>query len=344
MRMNSTDYLNYSNYEEYGELIVQCHFEKYDQITGISIIMICCFSILGNSMLIYALARFEDLKRATMLFLLSLSVFDMLFTLTLPFWAVDQLNQWTFGEIMCKIVTAAYFVGIYGSLILLTAMTVDCFFFVVVRNQWFNRKRRLDCARTAVAASWIISVGACLKDALSSKVKIVNSVQSCDKVPSDDDEVGYYAQLVMLFAVPLLIITLCYGKILHTLLSSSRRRTYRTLLVVLLIIMAFVVCWGPYHVVITMMPLHYKQNCEKQNQLYLAFVTCRILAYFHCCINPVLFLIRGRSRKILSRLLFCQAQQRCTIPSDRSSDPSHFHIHPRFSNPIPQNVTELKSI
>ncbi|KAF5902830.1 chemokine XC receptor 1-like [Clarias magur] len=309
MRMNNSDDLNDSYVYEYGDLVVQCHLEEYDRITGISFIVICCFSFLGNSMLIYALARFEDLKRATMLFLLSLSVFDMLFTVTLPFWAADQLNEWTFGETMCKIVTAAYFVGIYGSLILLTAMTVDCFFFVVVRNQWFNRKRRLDCARAAVAASWIISVGACLKDALSSKVKNVNFIQSCDKVPSDDDEVGYYAQLVMLFAVPLLIITLCYGKILHTLMSSSGRRTYKTLLVVLLIIMAFVVCWGPYHVLMIMMTLQAGENCENKNLLYQAFVSCRILAYFHCCINPVLFLIRGRSRKILSRLLFCQAQQ-----------------------------------
>ncbi|XP_026802139.2 C-C chemokine receptor type 5 [Pangasianodon hypophthalmus] len=341
---NVTDYQNDSYEYDYGDLITHCHLEKYDQITGVSYIAICCFSFLGNGMLLYALARFEDLKRVTMLFLLFLAFFDLLFTLTLPFWAVDHLKEWIFGDIACKILTGAYFVGIYGSLILLTAMTVDCFFFIVVRSQWFTRRRRLNCARAAFAGSWIISVGACLKEALSSEVKNVNSVHSCDTVPSPDDQAGYYTQFVMLFAIPLVIIILCYAKILHTLMSSSGQRRYKTLLVVLLIIMAFVVCWGPYHIVIILMPTHRNNDCAKERQLQQTFVACRILAYFHCCINPLLFLIRGRSRKILSRLLFCQPQHRRFEPSDRSSDPSHFNIHQHFSMAIPQNVTELKSL
>lgn len=342
--MNYSDYLNDSYYDYDEDLLVQCHLENYDQITGASFIAICCFSFFGNGMLLFALARFEDLRRVTMLFLLCLGCFDMLFTLTLPFWAVDHLNEWIFGEVACKILTGAYFVGIYGSLILLTAMTVDCFFFIVVRSQWLTRRRRLNCAIAAFAGSWVISISACLKDALFSKVQVVNGIQICSTSVSDDDQAGYYTQFVMLFAIPLLIIILSYGKILHTLMSSFGRRRYKTLLVVLLIIMAFVICWGPYHIVMVVISSHNPGNCEKKNQLNRIFVTCRILAYFHCCINPVLFLIREKSRKILSKLLFCQAQQRCAEISDRSSDPSHFNIHQRLSVAIPQNVTELKSI
>lgn len=342
--MNLSDYLNDSYEYDYGEPISHCHLEKYDQITGICFIAISCFSFLGNGMLVYALARFEDLKRVTMLFLLCLAVFDLLFTLTLPFWAVENLTEWIFGEIACKILTGAYFVGIYGSLILLTAMTVDCFFFVVVRSKWFTRRRRLNCARAAFVGSWIISVAACLKDALASKVKAIYLIHTCDTSPSQDDQVGYYTQFVMLFVIPLVIIILCYSKILHTLMSSSGQRRYKTLLVVLLIILAFVVCWGPYHIAMIVMSYSDDGGCEKKVQLNQMFVTCRILAYFHCCINPLLFLIRGRSRRILSRLLFCQPQQKNAEPSDRSSDPSHFNIHHRFSMPTPQNVTELKSL
>lgn len=342
--MNLSNSLNDSYEYYYGDLVVQCHLEKYDQITGGSYIAICCFSFFGNGMLLYALARFEDLKRVTMLFLLCLAFFDLLFTMTLPFWAVDHLNEWIFGGTACKILTGAYFVGMYGSLILLTAMTVDCFFFIVVRSQWFTRTRRLNCAKVAFAGSWIISISACLKDALSSKVRVVDSIHVCDSTHSEDDQAGYYTQLVMLFAIPLLIIILCYGKILHTIMSSLGQRRYKTLLVVLLIIMAFVICWGPYHIVIIVMSYHNTRNCEQKTQLQQIFVICRIFAYFHCCINPLLFLIRGKSRKILSKFLFCQAQQRCAELSDRSSDPSHFNTHQRFSVAIQQNLTELKSI
>lgn len=342
--MNSSEYQNDSYEYEYGDLIVHCTLEKYDQITGVCCVVICCFSFLGNIMLLYALARFEDLRRVTMLFLLCLAFFDMLFTLTLPFWAVENLMHWVFGETACKILTGAYFIGIYGSLILLTAMTVDCFFFIVVRSKWFTRRRRLNCARAAVVVSWIISIAACLQDAMDSQVKTRNNISTCDTLTSQDDLKGYYTQFVMLFAIPLAIIVLCYGKILHTLMSSSGQRRYKTLLVVLLIIMAFVVCWGPYHIVIIVMSYHNNGDCNKKTWLNLTYVTCRILAYSHCCINPLLFLIRGRSRKILSSLLFCQPQHRNAEPSDRSSDPSHFNIHPRFGSQVPQNLTELKSL
>lgn len=342
--MNLSDNLNDSYEYYYGDLVTQCHFEKYDRITGISFIVICCFSFLGNGMLLYALARFEDLKRITMLFLLCLAVFDLLFTLTLPFWAVDQLNEWIFGDPACKILTGAYFVGIYGSLILLTAMTVDCFFVVVVRSQWLTHRRRLNCARAAFAGSWIISVGASLKDALSSEVRNMNNTFTCGNGHSHDDQVGYYTQFVMLFIIPLVIIVLCYSLILHTLRSSSGRRRYKTLLVVLLIIMAFVICWGPYHVIILLVPYSDSGDCKKKNLINQIYVACRILAYFHCCINPLLFLIRERSRKILSKLLFCQPQHRSAELSYRSSERSHFNFHQHHSVAFPQNLTELKSL
>ncbi|TTC44342.1 C-C chemokine receptor type 3 [Bagarius yarrelli] len=325
----------------YGDLIVYCHFEKYDQITGLSYVVICCFSLLGNSLLLYCLTRFEDLKRVTMRFLFFLALFDSLFTLTIPFWAVENLKEWIFGDAACKILTGAYFIGIYGSLILLTAMTVDCFFFIVVRSQWLTRRRRLKCATAAFAGSWLISVFACLKDALSSEVKIVNFVQTCDTTASQHDHAGYFTQLVMLFGVPLVIIIVCYSKILHTLMSSTGRTRYKTFLVVLLIIIAFVICWGPYHIIIILLSMSTDKDCEKSNQLHQTFVACRILAYSHCCINPLLYLIRGRSRKILANFLFCQTQHRSAQASERSSDPSHF-IQPHLSMAVPQNVTELK--
>lgn len=342
--MSSSDNLNYT-YEDYGDLIKleNCPLAEYNLITAVCFFVICCFSFLGNTMLLYSLVRFEDLKRVTMLFLLCLAVFDMLFTMTLPFWAIYNLKmKWIFEDLMCKVLTGAYFVGIYGSLILLTAMTVDCFLFIVVRGKWFTRRRRLICAKLAVACSWIISVSACLPDALHSEGKN----QSCKSMSPENNPAGYYTQFTMLFAIPLVIIVLCYGKILHTLMSSSGQRRYKTLLVVLLIIMAFVVCWGPYHFIIIMMPLfdHVMEDCNNKIKLNQTFVICRIIAYSHCCINPLLFLIRGRSKKFLSRLLFCQYQHRSGEASDRSSDPSHFSIHRHLSVAAPQTVTELKSL
>ncbi|XP_072524808.1 chemokine XC receptor 1 [Salminus brasiliensis] len=352
---NSSNSLNDTYDDDYSDeigdaLIKACELQSYDDFTAASYITICCISLLGNSALLYSLARFEDLKRVTMLFILCLAIFDLLFTLTLPFWAVDHLNQWVFGDIACKILTGAYFVGIYGSLILLTAMTVDRFFAIVVRSQWLTGRRRRYCARAACAGAWVISIGACLKDALSSKALVIAHRYTCTADSSqEEDNTEYYTQLILLFFVPLAIIIFCYGKILHTLMSTSAKQKYRTVLVVLCIVVAFVICWGPYHILMILQAAYNPEECWKQVELNQAYIACRILAYFHCCMNPMLYMLRGRSQKILSSLLFCSPELRHALRKDRHTEPSHSNVVQQNSVAVEregkhQNGVELRPL
>lgn len=322
--LNETD--EYVDYGEYGNekgLVVLCELESYDEITAASYIVICCCSLFGNSLLLYSLARFKNLRRVTTVFILCLALFDLLFTLTLPFWAVDNLHQWIFGDVACKLLIGAYFVGIYGSLILLTAMTVDRFFTIVVRSPWLTRRRRLNGARAACVGAWVISIGACLKDALSSKSKVKGLSYICASSRSEADNTEYYAQLVLLFFLPLVIIVFCYGKILHTLMSTATKQKYRTVLVVLCIVVAFIVCWGPYHVLMIINTLHKPKECQEKAKLNQAYVACRILAYGHCCVNPLLYMLRGRSRKVLHSLLCCSSESR---QDQQNTEPSNSNI------------------
>ncbi|XP_062843346.1 chemokine XC receptor 1 [Trichomycterus rosablanca] len=347
MEVNNTENVTYYYYYYYtGEdLIRQCHVEDFSTTTGASLIIIFCLSFLGNATLLFGLIRFENIRRVTMLFLLCLAGFDVLFTLTLPFWAVDYLHQWIFGEFACQILTGAYFVGIYGSLILLTAMTVDRFFVIVVRSQWLTRRRRQNCARAAIVGTWIISIGGCMKDALASRVLFQGNFTTCNTMPSQDDKPGYYTQLSLLFVIPVIIIILCYSMILHTLMSTSGRRKYWSVLVILAIVVAFVICWGPYHILMIIMGQLDQKNCDVERQHNRAFLVCRILAYSHCCVNPLLFLLRERFRRILSSFLFCSPRLRSSSQQEEPSEPSHPSFYQRRASiAYQQNDTELKTL
>ncbi|KAK1790057.1 hypothetical protein P4O66_002367 [Electrophorus voltai] len=304
-----------------------------------------------NSLLLYILARFEDLNRVTMFFLLNLAIFDLLFTITLPLWATDHFYQWVFGNIACKILIWTYFMGIYGSLILLTAMTVDRYFAIVVRSPWLTHQRRLNLARAACICAWLISGGACLKEALSSKVILVDQIFTCNAESSEEDKTGYYTQFALLFLLPLLIIIFCYSRILHTLMSTSARQKYRTVLVVLGIVVAFFICWGPYHIVMIVTAVQLSPDCVRRNKLHQSFVICQIFAYSHCCVNPVLYMLRKKSRTILSSILFCSPELRQAGPEGRANDFSHSNIlqhsvvdRADVCKTKEQNVTELKPV
>ncbi|KAL0201715.1 hypothetical protein M9458_004902 [Cirrhinus mrigala] len=303
---------NYSYvYDE--SLITMCEGDDFKKTTGVFYATIFFLSILGNGFLMFALTCYEDLKRATNLFMFCLALFDLLFTLTLPFWCIEFLHHWIFGDIACKFMTAAYFVGIYGSLILLTAMTLDRFVVVVVRSYWLTRSRRLKCAKVACVGAWIISVIACLRDSIAAKAQKVHiETYACESSSQYDDNVGYYAQLILLFLVPFAVIVFCYIKIILTLMSTSTRQKYRTVILVLCIVIAFFICWGPYHIIIVLMSIHKFDPCEHK-QLHAAFIVCRILAFSHCCMNPALYIVRGKYRNLLSSILFCSPELRQRI-------------------------------
>ncbi|XP_022043141.2 chemokine XC receptor 1-like [Acanthochromis polyacanthus] len=280
---------------------------NFSVISGALFILIFIISVIGNSLLLCVLVIYEDLKNVTNIFVLNLACSDLVFTVTLPLWATDHLHHWVFGDFFCKFITAAYFVGLYSSVILLTAMTVDRFITVVLHSWPSNPVWKKRGVVGACAAAWVISVAASLPDAL--KMKVVddwNKKFYCEpSTDGSDVELGYYLQVSLLFFLPFAIIVFCYSAILKTVLQASIRRRHRTVVVVLCIVAAFFICWGPYNIILVIMTLYEPTDCKAEQRLDIAYHICRILAFSHCCMNPLLYMLSQKLRKHLWQLLHC---------------------------------------
>ncbi|XP_053186728.1 chemokine XC receptor 1-like [Scomber japonicus] len=292
MTNNSTD----------GDVEYLCDFMDFSTVNAAFFIVIFIISITGNSLLLVFLVYQGNLKNATNLFVLNLACSDLVFTVTLPFWAVEHLHHWVFSDLGCKLLTAAYFVGLYSSIILLTAITVDRFITVVL-NKWPSKPVRERCAVGVCAAAWIISFAASLSDAINVKESANGEELSCE---SDDLELKltYYLQVSLLFFLPLTIIIFCYSAILKTVLQFSNRKRYRTVVGVLCIVAAFFVCWGPHHVLLFVETLYVPKGCDAKESWYIAYNICRILAYSHCCMNPLLYMLSQNLRGHLLNFLY----------------------------------------
>lgn len=284
----------------------------FETINGAFFILIFIFSVTGNALLLCVLIVYENLKNVTNLFVLNLACSDLVFTVTLPFWAVYHLHHWIFGDFACKFMTAAYIIGLYSSIILLTAMTVDRFITVVLHN-WPNKPvRRQRCAMAACAAAWAISIAASVSDAIQMKVEIHWSGLYMCEGPSDGPDVnlGYYLQVSLLFFLPFAIIVFCYSAILKTVLQSSNRKRHRTVVVVLCIVAAFFLCWGPFNILLFILSLYKPKGCYAAEQWDIAYSICRILAFSHCCMNPLLYMLSQKLRRHLLQLLHCENARR----------------------------------
>nr|XP_023010423.2 chemokine XC receptor 1 [Maylandia zebra] len=276
----------------------------FPTFTGPFFILIFIISVIGNSLLLCVLFIYEKLKSITNIFILNLVCSDLIFTITLPFWAVDHLHHWVFGDFACKFLTAAFFVGLYSSVILLTAMTVDRFILVVLHNWPSNQVKRKRCGVGVCIAAWVISISASLSDAMIVKVVDWENVTYCG--PEFDDKLGRYLQVSLLFFLPYAIIIFCYSAILMKVLQALNRKKNRTVVVLLCIVAAFFFCWGPYHIVLLIKSLYKPIGCKAQEQLAVAYHICEMLAYSHCCMNPLLCMLSQKMRKHLLNLLCCK--------------------------------------
>ncbi|KAL3988652.1 aconitate hydratase [Sarotherodon galilaeus] len=277
-------------------------------ITGPLFILIFILSITCNSLLLCVLFIYENLKNVTNIFILNLACSDLIFTITLPFWAVDHLHHWVFGDFVCKVITAGFDVGLYSSVILLTAMTVDRFTTVVLHNWPISHARVKRCAIGACIAAWVISISASMSDAMKVKVENFYGFNYC--YDESENNLGRYLQVSLLFFLPFTIIIFCYSAILMKVLQGLNRKKFRTVAVLLCIVAAFFICWGPYHIVLLIKSLNTNKDCKVLKRLEVAYHICEMLAYSHCCMNPLLYMLSQKLRKHLLNLLRCEKVNR----------------------------------
>ncbi|XP_074545316.1 chemokine XC receptor 1-like [Halichoeres trimaculatus] len=303
---------------------------NFSTLSGAFFILIFIFSLMCNALLLFVLVIYENLKNVTNLFILNLACSDLIFTLMLPFWAVYHLHHWIFGDFACKFKIAAYYTSLYSSVILLTAMTVDRFITVVLYNSANNparRRRRQRCAVVSCAAAWIISIAASISEAM--EVEVVphwNGDLMCETASNSTSvNMGYYLQVSLLFFLPFAIIVFCYSAILRTVLQASNRKRYRTVVVVLCIVIAFFICWGPYHILFFIYSFYQPKGCVESDRFYIAYSICRIFAYSHCCMNPLLYMLSQKLRRHLMQLLHCNKDTKNNMEQSNGYSTSAIH-------------------
>ncbi|KAL3988654.1 hypothetical protein ACER0C_012972 [Sarotherodon galilaeus] len=292
---------------------------NFPTFTGTLFILIFILSVIGNSLLLCVLFIYEGLKSITNIFILNLACSDLIFTITLPFWAVNHLHHhWVFGDFVCKFLTAAFFAGLYSSVILLTAMTVARFIRVVLPTWKSNRARRKKCAIGACVAAWIISISASLSDAVKVQVEPWDGKDYC--YHESEDKLGRYLQVSLLFFLPFAIIIFCYSAILKTVLQGLNRNKQKTVAVLLCIVAAFFICWGPYHIMLLIKSVNTNKDCKVLKRLEVAYHICEMLAYSHCCMNPLLYMLSKKMRKHLLNLMHCENVRRKNRERDTRQD------------------------
>ncbi|KAL6468167.1 hypothetical protein MHYP_G00238440 [Metynnis hypsauchen] len=290
-------------------------------------------SILGNSLVLCIIYKFEKLGTVTNIFLLNLVISDLLFATSLPFWAVYHSSDWIFGRPLCKLVGSLYSVGFYSSILFLTLMTFDRYLAVVHAITAAQSRRRV-YAFTSSGVVWFISILASIKDMVLYDVRdsklegrLCEETGYTQKTMVKWQLVGYYQQFGLFFLLPLMMVLYCYGRITVRIVSTRMREKCRAVKLIFVIILTFFICWTPYNVVILLsaVKLSSGDNSCSDGLDYALYVT-RNIAYLYCCISPVFYTFVGKKfqshfRKLLAKHIPCL---KITILSSQSSRTTSF--------------------
>ncbi|XP_043575371.1 C-C chemokine receptor type 3-like [Chiloscyllium plagiosum] len=306
-----TDFYEYHGYyDDYGNdsaLIYLCENHEPNAfgatLTPVLFSLTFIISLAGNALVLWVLVRYERLKTVTDIFILNLVTSNLLFTFSLPFWAVDHTRGWIFGKVMCKIMSSIFFIGYYSGIMLLTLMTIDRYF-IVVHPLPAVRIRKVSYAIAASSVVWGISMAATVPEMIFSDIvgHEENRLYCISDYPPESAQIlellGYYLQNILFFFIPFVVIVFCYWRILNTVIRCKAKKKHKTVKLILWIVVVFFVCWTPYNVVILLFSLVTLkvpafETCEMNIHLTYMFYISRDLAYCHCCLNPFFYAFVG---------------------------------------------------
>uniref|UniRef100_A0A3P9HBA8 G-protein coupled receptors family 1 profile domain-containing protein n=1 Tax=Oryzias latipes TaxID=8090 RepID=A0A3P9HBA8_ORYLA len=266
-----------------------CKLNDVSTVKGTVYAVIFIISILSNALLIVVVLLYENWKNVTTIFIMNLAVADLIFTTTLPFWAVYHLHHWVFGDFLCQCMTA-----LVDRLVLVIKKPTDS----------FRRKYVLGTC----AAAWLIGIIASSTNDIKIEVTEYEGSYYCE--PSHYVDSSYYAEISLLFLLPFIITVFCYTGIIVTVLRKTVRRKFRSVSVMFCIVTVFFFCWGPYNIALIVGHVYEPTECWKQERQEVILGVCQILAFSHCCMNPLLYMLSQKMRKHLYRLCRGETRQR----------------------------------
>uniref|UniRef100_A0A8C6SY43 Melanin-concentrating hormone receptor 1 n=1 Tax=Neogobius melanostomus TaxID=47308 RepID=A0A8C6SY43_9GOBI len=324
--LNESNSGNFSN--EYTNSSTTGEYHHSSAILPVIFGIICFLGIMGNYIVIYTIMK-KTKCRAKLtvpdIFILNLSIVDLLFLLGMPF-LIHQLlgnGTWHFGGAMCTVITALDSNSQIVSTYILTAMTFDRYL-ATVHPIRFNYVRT-QCVATLVMY-WY---------------------------PVNDTYWFTLYQFFLAFAIPLAIICVVFFKILQHMSTSVaplpprslRVRNRKVTRMAVAICLAFFICWAPYYI-LQLVHLGVHKPSAAFSYTYNIAIS---MGYTNSCINPFLYIILSEAfkRQVLRAVFPVNRKFRVIpsttdggsvsvrmIPERAQQEPASGELNPL--NPVPQ--------
>lgn len=286
------------------------------QATKIFTISCYCISfivgIIGNGLVI-RISGFK-MKNVGAVWFLNLAIADFIFCLSLPFRVIEWLavsdfekNRYIYNLRLFSSILNFFMMTMNSavSVTFLTAISVDrCVSIMWPLWAKVHRTRRL--VRIASVFLWLVPMIAVSFSNLFA-FRFRSSFKTVLPLQYISDSYGIYeyfdnsiymtiSKTIFMFAIPLIIILICYGLIVYKLHYNKFKRPkafQRTFRIIIAVVVCFFICWFPFS---TWPVLAWFMGISNTLPDFIISHVCLCLISISSCINPILYVLLGHAR------------------------------------------------
>ncbi|XP_023664677.1 G-protein coupled receptor 15-like [Paramormyrops kingsleyae] len=273
-KMENNNSMYYGNMTEYDYSTIDPleYLEEDKSAIKITIVvfytLVFCSGTLGNILVIYLMMVKTKQQRLVDVFITHLAVADLVFLVTLPLWIISlSLDNWPFGDFLCKFSSYVISVNMFSSIFLLTCMSVDRFMAIVMALNT-RRMRTKRYAHLTVLMVWITSL---LLGSHSFHSRAVDASR-CEDTASP---------------------TKVVFSLMTRVASKAKRNKRRSIRIGFCILVLFVLTWLPFNILRTVLILNKSGYLEFSEEAFdyliksVSLATC--LAFSNSCMNPLVY-------------------------------------------------------
>lgn len=267
--------------------------------------------LVGNILVVLVL--YKRIKNIINICLLNLAISDLIFLFTLPFWIDYKVkDDWIFGDAMCKLLFGFFFLGLYSKIFFIILLTIDRYL-TNVHPQFKRQCWNITSGTVTSIVVWVLAILASVPGLYFSKTQWEFTHHTCSIhfPPESFTKWKQFQALklnIMGLVLPLLVMIVCYTGIIKILLRRPNEKKAKAVRLIFVIMIIFFLFWTPYNLSVFVAAFQdslFTRKCEQSRQLDLAIQVTEVIAYTHCCINPVIYVFVGeRFRKYLRQLFY----------------------------------------
>ncbi|XP_051761199.1 proteinase-activated receptor 1-like isoform X2 [Ctenopharyngodon idella] len=274
-------------------------------------------------------------KKPAVIYMSHLACVDLFFTLLLPLKIHYQLNasDWVFGEVACRVLSAAYYCYMYCSILLMMCIRVDRLLAVVlpITSLTWRSARKAMCVCVLV---WLLALAGTVPLLSMRQTNNVEDVGiTChDALRHYDPTVLYYVHLFSILSclyyfLPLVVTLVSYFTIIYVLSAKSEhletssspsgiRR--KAVIMATAVLIEFVVCFAPTSGILLYHCVHLATggNREEADSSYVAYLLAVCLGSASVFLDPLLYYYgSSQCRQQIRSVFWCRKAKRAKTPN-----------------------------